>query len=146
LSTLRESAGPRPLTRKEAAERLGLGLGALLYYERLGLIRAPRRGANGYRLYTSEEIDRLTLVLKAKGYGLSLGEAAELLEGVEAGLAAERLREGIERKIADLRAEIDRLQERERALLELAASPSLGSCPAMKAVAASAARGGRDFA
>ena len=46
---------------KELAQMYGVGTDTLRYYERLGLIR-PRRGENGYRLYSLQDIYRLTII------------------------------------------------------------------------------------
>jgi DNA-binding transcriptional MerR regulator len=124
-----------PLSRKEVAERLGIGMGALLFYERSGLIPPPRRASNGYRIYGRRDLDRLALVVKAKALGLSLREIAKLFEGIAEGRAKEECREGIMRKVEALQREIDELEERKRALLEMAASPRLGDCETMRAVA-----------
>jgi DNA-binding transcriptional MerR regulator len=134
---MREDSPEAPeeaLTRRGIASRLGLGIGALLFYERLGLIPPPRRRANGYRVYSQVEADRLALILRAKGLGLSLKEISELLEGIDAGLPGEKLREGLLKKAESLQARIDELEAAKRALLEIAASPRLGNCETIRAV------------
>jgi DNA-binding transcriptional MerR regulator len=125
------------LSRKEVASRLGIGMGSLLFYEKKGLIPPPGRSVNGYRVYRARDVDRLSLILRAKGLGLSLREISEFLEGIDAGRPREELRAGIERKVEDLQRKIDELEEAKRALLEMAASPRLGDCDAIRAVAAS---------
>lgn len=133
------------LTRRAVAQSLGIGMGTLLFYERSGLIPPPRRAANGYRLYERRDLDRLSLIKKAKALGLSLGEIAEFLEGIAAGRSREECRAGIERKVAAIQREIEELEERKRVLMEMAGSPKLGDCDAIRAVAESEGAGsGRD--
>jgi DNA-binding transcriptional MerR regulator len=50
------------------------------YYERLGLLKPPRRTASHYRLYAAEDEDRLRFIQKAKQFGLSLDEIEQLIE------------------------------------------------------------------
>jgi DNA-binding transcriptional MerR regulator len=134
-SEARAEAAAAPLSRKDLAARLGIGMGTLLFYERIGLIPPPRRAPNGYRVYEERDVDRLSLILRAKDLGLSLREIAELIEGIEAGLPKERCREGILKKVEDLQRKIDELEAAKLSLLEIAASPRLGDCDAIRAVA-----------
>jgi MerR family transcriptional regulator, copper efflux regulator len=122
------------LSRRAIAARLGLGIGALLFYERSGLIPPPRRAPNGYRLYTELDADRLALIVKTKSLGFSLREIAQLLDGVEEGLDVGELREGVLRKAEELQKRIDELEDAKSALLDIAKSPKLGSCDSILAV------------
>jgi DNA-binding transcriptional MerR regulator len=47
------------LTISEAADELGVTPGWLRFGERLGALPLARRNPNGWRYYTSEDIDRL---------------------------------------------------------------------------------------
>lgn len=64
----------------ELAERSGVSIDAIRFYERRGLLGAQqvRRSANGYRSYSDEAAKRLTFVKQAQAAGFSLGEIAEL--------------------------------------------------------------------
>jgi hypothetical protein len=42
--------------RKTLAEKLGIGIETVRYYERLGIIPPPRREANGYRRYGDADV------------------------------------------------------------------------------------------
>ncbi len=59
----------------EVAERLGLTLRTLKYYEELGLV-TPERSGGGYRLYGEADIARLERVRRMRALGLSLGTIA----------------------------------------------------------------------
>jgi DNA-binding transcriptional MerR regulator len=50
------------------------------YYERLGLLLAPLRSPQGYRLYTTDALERLLFIQSAKAFGLSLDEIRQLLD------------------------------------------------------------------
>ncbi|WP_062134435.1 MerR family transcriptional regulator [Demequina aestuarii] len=63
----------------EAAERTGLSLRTIRYYEEVGLITPSARSHGGFRLYTDSDIARLMLVKRMKPLGFSLDEMRDLL-------------------------------------------------------------------
>lgn len=73
-------------TRREAAEKAGIGFDALRYYESFGVINQPKRSQNKYRQYDEDDIERLLFIKQAKKCGFSLKEISEtftLLENTE---------------------------------------------------------------
>ena len=68
------------LTIGKIAERAGVGVETVRFYERKGLIDQPRRPHRGYRVYPTEAIDRIRFIRRAQKLGFSLADAAELLE------------------------------------------------------------------
>lgn len=67
----------------EVAERVGLSLRTVRYYEEVGLLTPPARTAGGFRLYSEDDVQRLLLVKRMKPLGLSLDEMRELAELIE---------------------------------------------------------------
>jgi DNA-binding transcriptional MerR regulator len=67
----------------EVAERVGLSLRTVRYYEEKGLI-SPQRTDGGFRLYTDENIARLLLIMQMKPLGFSLDEMREVLDARDA--------------------------------------------------------------
>ena len=63
----------------QAAEHSGVAAKTIRYYEDIGLIAHPARGANGYRDYGGDDIETLRFVRRARGLGFSVAEVAELL-------------------------------------------------------------------
>jgi MerR family mercuric resistance operon transcriptional regulator len=57
----------------------GVSVETVRYYERRGLLDAPTRTPSGYRRYTTVDLDRLRLLLRAKELGFTLREIADLL-------------------------------------------------------------------
>ncbi|MBY6042394.1 MerR family transcriptional regulator [Phaeobacter italicus] len=64
----------------ELAESVGLSRATLLYYEKLGLLKGKRQ-ANGYRVYSDADRQRLRLMQQLQAGGLSLKECQACLDG-----------------------------------------------------------------
>lgn len=64
----------------EVAERLGLSLRTVRYYEEVGLVTPADRSPGGFRLYDDEAVERLRLIREMKPLEFSLEETRELLE------------------------------------------------------------------
>lgn len=77
----------------EVAERIGLSLRTIRYYEEVGLITPSARSQGGFRLYTEHDASRLQLVKDMKPLGFSLDEMRDLLgvldrlDGIDGGQA-----------------------------------------------------------
>ena len=102
----------------EAARRGGVSVDTLAHYERLGLLPAPARDANGYRRYAATAVDRVRLIQRALDMGFTLDELGRVLKQRDAGrapcgqvraLAAARLEE-LEARIDGLHALRDELR------------------------------------
>lgn len=68
----------------EVAERTGLSLRTIRYYEEVGLITPSARSQGGFRLYTEEDIARLGVVKAMKPLDFSLDEMRGLLDTLDA--------------------------------------------------------------
>lgn len=92
------------------ARTAGVPIDTVRYYERHGILPAPRRQPSGYRNYGAPDIARLRFVRRAKALGFTLGEIKDLLAltgrrsrnvaGVKRA-ASERLAD-VEHKLAEL--------------------------------------------
>ena len=67
------------LTIGQVAKRAGVGIETIRYYERRGLLEAPRRRDSGYRVFSQNEIRRLIFIREAKALGFTLAEIEDLL-------------------------------------------------------------------
>ncbi|MGY1707702.1 MerR family transcriptional regulator [Geodermatophilus sp. SYSU D00697] len=63
----------------QVAERTGLSLRTIRFYEESGLVVPTARSEGGFRLYSSEDVARLEVVKRMKPLGFSLEEMRELL-------------------------------------------------------------------
>lgn len=96
----------------ELARMCGVSPDTIRHYERVGVLPAAVRGANGYRRFPPEAAGRVLLVRRALAIGFSLDEVARILRQRDGGappcrnvraLAGEKL-EALDRRIAELQA------------------------------------------
>jgi MerR family copper efflux transcriptional regulator len=124
----------------ELAKSAGVGIDTLRYYEREGLLPAPRRLASGYRDYGAHVLQRLRFVRRAKALGFTLPEIRDLLEiSDHAGEDMAALKVSAREKLAlidERLAELTRMREGLATLID--ACPGHGamhSCPILGALA-----------
>ena len=96
----------------DLGRRTGCKVVTIRYYERIGVLEAPRRGEGGHRIYGQDHLDRLAFVRRARDLGFSLDAVRSLLSlsggstsapcGAVDAVATEHLAE-VRAKIADLR-------------------------------------------
>lgn len=63
----------------DIARLSGLRAKTIRYYESVGLLDAPQRAANGYRVYSDSAVRTLRFVRHARGLGFTLDEVRALL-------------------------------------------------------------------
>ncbi len=62
------------------AQRSGVGVETVRFYQRRGLIQEPPTPAKGFRVYPEETIKRIRFIRRAKDLGFTLEEISGLLE------------------------------------------------------------------
>jgi DNA-binding transcriptional MerR regulator len=62
----------------QVAQRTGLSVDAIRFYEKAGLLPRPARTRCGYRLYQEQEVADLEFIQRAQHLGFSLNEIREL--------------------------------------------------------------------
>ncbi|HWD83482.1 MAG TPA: MerR family transcriptional regulator [Kribbella sp.] len=65
----------------ELADATGLSVRTLHHYDEIGLLRPGSRGASGRRQYDAEDVRRLHRIVALRGFGLSLAEVGQVLDG-----------------------------------------------------------------
>jgi DNA-binding transcriptional MerR regulator len=104
----------------EISRRLGLNPQTLYFYERIGLIPKPKRTRSGYRLFTEQDVERLSFIDRAKALGLTLNEIQEILALQDGhALPCHEVRERLLNKADQIKETITRLQELHGELLSL---------------------------
>src|SRR5438067_13277135 len=68
-----------PLKSNQLAERGGVNLQTIRYYEREGLLPEPPRRESGYRMFPDSAVRRVRFIKRAQEIGFSLAEIKDLL-------------------------------------------------------------------
>ncbi|MCW2682583.1 MAG: transcriptional regulator, MerR family [Blastococcus sp.] len=63
----------------QVAERTGLSLRTIRFYEENGLVPPTERTTGGFRLYSDDDVARLEVIKRMKPLGFTLEEMQELL-------------------------------------------------------------------
>ncbi len=127
------------LTIGKVAQRAGVGVETVRFYEREGLIKEPPRKASGYRQYGEDVIDHLVFIGRAKELGFTLKEIKELLFlHATRGAKGADVRERAETKIQDIEDKIRALRRMKKALGKLVAECSgdgaITKCPILESL------------
>jgi DNA-binding transcriptional MerR regulator len=113
----------------EVAERGGITVDAVRFYERRGVLPAPVRRASGYRQYSEATIERIRFVKSLQALGFTLDEITDVLRAVDAGVAScERERPRFESVLARIDQKIGALTAIRRDLLATLKRCRDGNC------------------
>jgi MerR family transcriptional regulator, mercuric resistance operon regulatory protein len=131
----------------QVAQKTGLSIDAIRFYEKAGLLVCPARTPGGYRLYQEKEVADLEFIQRAQQLGFSLNEIRELFSIQRhphevcthvRDLIAHKL-DVVRAKIADLKSLEGELAGALRKCRTALRRPSThrDSCPVLKAITAS---------
>lgn len=102
----------------EVSQASGIGIEALRFYERSGLLGSPARSNSGYRLFDEGILERLEFIKKAQTLGFSLDEIGRIIADAKKGDSpCDEVREIVRRRLAELD---ERMREMRRYRKELA--------------------------
>ena len=123
----------------ELAQRSGVGIDTVRYYEREHLLPRAQRLASGYRVYGDNDLKRLRFVRRAKALGFTLPEIRDLLAlSDHRGDDMSPLKTLAAQKLADVQARLVELDRVRKALETLVAScpghGALARCPILDAL------------
>ena len=123
----------------EVAERAGVSVRALRYYEQQGLLRSDRTPA-GQRIFHESAVDRVRLYQQFFSAGLTSGQIAQLLPCIDSGHTDAEQRAMLRGQRARIQDRMDELAEVLQRLDDLigSAHPATTTSPA-----ASVSPGGR---
>jgi DNA-binding transcriptional MerR regulator len=113
-----EEEGRRMLKIGDVSKRSGIGIEALRFYEKSGLLDKPSRTFSGYRVYGPEILERLAFIKQAQALGFSLDEIKRIIENARTGQTpCDEVREIVSRRLEELD---ERMREMRRYRKELA--------------------------
>ncbi|BBB24667.1 Cu(I)-responsive transcriptional regulator [Amphritea japonica] len=117
----------------QAAAAAGLTSKTIRFYEQQGVIPAAARSANGYRIYTEQQVDMLRFIRRSRDMGFSLDESRELLQlSLDPQRTSASVKQKAEQQIKRIDQQLESLQQM-RSLLEAVARECRGDdsadCP-----------------
>ena len=127
------------LRSSELANRGGVNLETVRYYERRGLLPKPPRTLAGYRTFDAGAVRRLRFIKQAQALGFSLKEIKALLAlRLDPRASCADVRRRAEAKIADIDGKLHALRAIKRALVRLTAACAgrgpVSACPILESL------------
>ena len=130
----------RTWTISRLARDAGVNVETIRYYERVGLLRQPRKPAEGWRRYDEESLLRIRFIKRGQQLGFSLAEVKVLLglRGSDSPRTCARVSQRAIEKLAEIDAKIRDLQAMRdvlAGLTETCAGVGTGdACPMLRAL------------
>lgn len=110
--------GRRMFKIGDVSRQSGIGIEALRFYEKSGLLDKPLRTQSGYRVYDASVLERLAFIKQAQALGFSLDEIKRIVEDARKGQSpCDEVREIVRRRLEELD---ERMREMRRYRKELA--------------------------
>lgn len=120
----------------EVAERAGVSVDTIRYYERRKLLPTAPRANSGYRKFSTDTVERLLFIREAKELGFTLDEVAVLLSNNSVH-ECRRVHDLLTVKLVEIDEHLKRLKNFRRTLTkyrdeceqELSKHPDTAECP-----------------
>lgn len=125
-----DSAKPSFLGIGELSRQTGVGIETIRYFEKIGMMPAPRRSEGGNRRYKTDHLQRLFFINRCRQIGFSQSEIKALLSMVDAkGVTCAEVHSITTKHIADIKQKIRDLRKLEKVLTQMANECSRGDIP-----------------
>jgi DNA-binding transcriptional MerR regulator len=104
----------------DVSKRSGIGIEALRFYEKSGLLEKPSRTLSGYRVYDVDVLERLAFIKQSQALGFSLDEIKRIIDDARTGKSpCDEVREIVRHRLEELD---ERMRELRRYRKELSAT------------------------
>ncbi len=114
----------------KAAKITGLKAETIRYYEQIGLLTPAKRSDNGYRSYTSSDVEQLNFLQRSRASGFSIEECRQLLGLLNnPGRQSRHVKILVLEKAQRITRQIDELKLLQQHLLELASHCQANEAP-----------------
>lgn len=124
------SRSVRGLKVAELASAVHVSPDTIRYYEREGLLAAPRRSPAGYRLYAPEVVERVRFIQGCQRLGLRLREIADLLTIRDTGVCpCASAADLLQQRLVEIDTELQRLKALRAQVAEIAQALPAPDCP-----------------
>jgi MerR family mercuric resistance operon transcriptional regulator len=114
----------------ELSRRTGVNIETIRYYERIGVMPRPARSEGGHRVFSDEQLRRLSFIKRSRELGFSLDEIRAMLRLVDEGtLTCGEIHAMTSAHLKTVQKKISDLRRLERVLKTMAAECSRGDVP-----------------
>jgi DNA-binding transcriptional MerR regulator len=101
----------------DVSKQSGIGIEALRFYEKSGLLEKPSRTLSGYRVYDADVLERLAFIKQSQALGFSLDEIKQIIDDARKGKSpCAEVREIVRHRLEELD---ERMREMRRYRKEL---------------------------
>lgn len=105
------------------AERTATSAPTIRYYEEIGLLRSADRQSGGQRVYSEDDVKRLTFIRRCREFGFSIGQVRSLVALVQDPRSScMHARDLAQEQLAAVRAKLSELKALERSMAAFVAS------------------------
>lgn len=129
----------------QVAEQTGLSVDAIRFYEKQRLLERPARTEGGFRLFHSQDIQRIQFIRRAQRLGFSLPEIRELLlVQRDEEETCSHVRDLLQAKVSQIHGKVEELRQLEEQLqnslrkcerkLKTSGDSHKGRCPVLDEV------------
>lgn len=112
-----------PVTITVFARRYGLSRATLLYYDRIGLLKPTGLSPAGYRLYGSDEAERMARINTFREAGIPLKAIQAIIDGDD----GDTMEAALEQRLSVLNGDIAELRRQQQLVAELLQRESSGT-------------------
>ena len=120
----------------DVAQRAGVNIQTIRFYERKGLIKKPPRRESGYRVFGEEDVRVIRFIKRAQSLGFTLEEVSHFLDLRKDRLSCSKAQSLAEQKLDDIEQKLKDLRAMRKALKTLVASCEetgrSGDCPILE--------------
>lgn len=131
-------SGDDYLTRGQLSKQTACNIETIRYYEQIALLPEPRRSEGGHRLYSQDDLKRLTFILRSRDLGFNLDEIRGLLELVDGGdFTCAEVRAITSAHLSDVQDKLKDLRRLERVLKKMVSEcegSKVPECPIVDAL------------
>ncbi len=107
-------------TISKLAQKAGVGVETIRFYERKGLIRQPAKGRASFREYSPNEIGRIQFIKRAQEIGFTLSEIQEIFALEQnSRVRCSELKKRVDGKLQEVETKIFDLQQMKKSLARL---------------------------
>lgn len=106
------------LTKRALIKKTGIHSESIRYYESIGLLDAPHRAHNGYRIFTEHHLAQLNFIKMCRSLGFSI-DTIKQLQNLQRGDTPQHADEFVRQQLVDIEQKIQALNSIKQTLMAI---------------------------